>query len=764
MTRDSIRQRQTFAARKRHLGIGLLEVLLLLFILGGVLTAGALLLQNQTKKQEAEQQIRLLKQAESQLRGFAAAHYRLPCPAFADTDGVESCNKGAKGLLPWRTLGIDAANARGNLAKLAYLVQSSTLPLVPTDLTVAAHRFEPTDWDGKVIELDADVNSQDFCQALVMAADASSAGVNVTDGTNSRRIAYALAHPGHGDADGDGNLFDGRNANSSSEMELPEREHINGSYDDRVLAISFSELRKTFNCPSLTDSISGMALSVNVIDEVRAQKGWATASATVLTTINGVKLGVQAGKYIAAGITMTSSVAVLGTAVGQLASATLGCIFLAGCVDIPRALAATVAGTTATVQSGLAVAANAAAIASHAIATGITASVMIRAGLTIEDSNFDVHEAKDKACKASEDAKDELAKAETERTKATNAYNTALNTQGSAWGTMLSLAHTTVDQANKAAKPQTSVALTSKDHVFDELNAAIDDWLNKEIIKNNAKADLDRAKKIPSSTSSSGSSSYNDEMRDKLQDEIDEEKAKTEPDEEKIENLQNALDTLNEQIAAANSTAKQIQGLKDQIAELQKQINKETDADRLAELKSQQSSLRNQLATLDSGVDGKQAIFDDASSAARTAEIKLFGVNGDAGVREDVIWTFRIFYCVTTAEEKDKDGKVTKPASTDCNGNIDNRNAMRTAVDSYIDARKKSVTAKYKKDTAEGTYNNAASISSKTQASCALYTAKEDEMLDDFINNKPSDTTKNIPEWVGGGAILREADLKGGVK
>ncbi|MBV2235235.1 MAG: hypothetical protein KUL75_06775, partial [Sterolibacterium sp.] len=327
---------QRFAkARKHHHGIGLLEVLLLLFILGGALTAGALLLQNQTKKQEAEQQLHLLKQADSQLRGFAAAHYRLPCPAFADTDGVESCNKGSKGLLPWRTLGIDATNARGNLAKLAYLVQSSTLPLIPSDLTVAAHRFEPTDWDGEVIELAADVNSQDFCQALVMAADVSSAGVNVTDGTNSRRVAYALAHPGYGDADGDGQLFDGRNANSSGEMELPERERINGSYDDRVLAISFSDLSKAFNCQSLTDSISGMALSVNVIDEVRAQKGWATASATVLTTINGVKLGVQAGKYIAAGITMTSSVAVLGTAIGQLASASLGCIFLAGCVDIP---------------------------------------------------------------------------------------------------------------------------------------------------------------------------------------------------------------------------------------------------------------------------------------------------------------------------------------------------------------------------------------------------------------------------------------------
>lgn len=782
MTRQQWKQRQDrrwmAVLPSRMQGIGLLETLLLLFVLGGAVVAGSLWVQVQVNKQAAEQQTSLLKQADRQLRGYAAANYALPCPAFSNTDGVATCGRGAKGLLPWRTLGIDAADARGSLAKLGYITHTKAAALSPLDLTNAAHRFATQDWDGKKVDLDTlTINTLDFCDALKRAAaDVDTTTGKVSNGTTSRYVAYALAHPGMRDADGDGKLFDGLNATSATDFEFPERGTSSG-YDDQVLVTTFGDLAREGSCQTLMDSIDGLTLSVNVIDEVRNQKGWATAMATILTTVNIVKLGVQVIKTITSGIALGAAVTVLGTAVAELGAAILGCVFFVGCADIPRALAATVAGVAATVQGALAVAANVAADISHATATALTATVMIKAGLTIQDSNIDYTEAMNKSCKARDDAQGKLPVALKNKNDAIAEYNTNVTNQGNAWGDMLGLAHNLVAQANNAASPKTNKPVDRLDHLFyNPLNTDVDDWIAKERLKAEAEENLKKAKEIPSGSSSTKEAicdkdtnkTCNQLMIDKLQKQIDDEKAKptADQDTDKIKGLEDAITTLRNQTSAANSTAKQIQSLKDSIADLQTRIDNESDPAKKADLQNQQSSLQNQLATLDSGVDGKQAAFDAASKAARDAEIKLFGVNGNAGSKEDVIWTFwtALDYCVTTPAQYDKDGKKIKDESTDCSGRIDGRSAMRVKVTAYIDALKKSTTSAVKVSNNTQIYDQALDSYNQAETACQRYI----NMLPlPGVPNpwgKPTTTPQPVTDWMGAGDIMREAYKKGGVK
>jgi len=754
-------------------GIGLLETLLLLFVLGGAVVAGSLWVQVQVNKQAAEQQTSLLKQADRQLRGYAAAYYSLPCPAYSDTDGVATCGRDAKGLFPWRTLGVDAANARGGLARLGYTTHTNDVALNPKSLTNPAHRFDTKDWDGKVVTLDTDITTQDFCTALKWAAaDDDETTGKVSDGTNHRWVAYALAHPGARDADGNGNPFDGLNATSSTDFEFPERE-TSSSYDDQVLVTTFSDLAREGSCQGLMDSIDGMTLSVNVVDEVRAQKGWAVAGATILTAVNGIKLAVQIYKTVTSAQALAAAVAVLGVAVAELGAAVLGCFFLAGCADIPRALIATAVATAATVQGALAVAANVAADISHATATALTATVMIKAGLTIEDSNINYDEARKKACKAKDDANEKITDALDKKNTATTEYNTNISDQGTAWGNMLGLAHSLVDQANNAANPKTNYDVTRFDNVFySPLNVDIDDWINKEYLKTKAQDELDQAKKIPSGSSSSKEAicdestkkTCNQMLIDNLQKQIDDERAKPTPDQGKIDALNEAITNVNNQIAAGKTLAKQIQNLQNQIADFQTQINNEQDADKKADLQNKKAVLQQQLSMLDSGVAGKQAAFDAASDTARNAEIKLFGADGNHGSKEDVVWTFRIYYCYTTPAKYDKDGKKIKDESTDCNRNIDGRNAMREKVQAYIEALKKSSTSLKKKETNEGMYNQAVAARDQAATACQRYTDMMPDPMKPDTWGKPPSNTKPITDWMGAGDIMRAANKKGGVK
>ncbi|GHU31381.1 hypothetical protein AGMMS50256_19760 [Betaproteobacteria bacterium] len=88
------------------------------------------------------------------------------------------------------------------------------------------------------------INGLDFCaklRALQIAAPAPP----IT--ANSIPVAYALAHPGKLDANGDGNVFDGSNATAN--FEAPHQE-ATAIYDDQVLAAGFNELSARLSCPA----------------------------------------------------------------------------------------------------------------------------------------------------------------------------------------------------------------------------------------------------------------------------------------------------------------------------------------------------------------------------------------------------------------------------------------------------------------------------------------------------------------------------------
>ncbi|SIR73039.1 type II secretion system protein [Pseudacidovorax sp. RU35E] len=101
------------SSRARQAGLGLLEVVIAVLILG-LLAVAAWKFQHGVVLQtryEADQM--LVQRADRSIRAFMARQSRLPCPA-ADAGGTESCRTGmaaAPGFVPWRTLGLPDAGA-----------------------------------------------------------------------------------------------------------------------------------------------------------------------------------------------------------------------------------------------------------------------------------------------------------------------------------------------------------------------------------------------------------------------------------------------------------------------------------------------------------------------------------------------------------------------------------------------------------------------------------------------------------------------------
>ncbi len=101
------------SSRTRQAGLGLLEVVIAVLILG-LLAVAAWKFQHGVVLQtryEADQM--LVQRADRSIRAFMARQSRLPCPA-ADAGGTESCRTGmaaAPGFVPWRTLGLPDAGA-----------------------------------------------------------------------------------------------------------------------------------------------------------------------------------------------------------------------------------------------------------------------------------------------------------------------------------------------------------------------------------------------------------------------------------------------------------------------------------------------------------------------------------------------------------------------------------------------------------------------------------------------------------------------------
>lgn len=200
--------------------------------------------------------------ADQALLGFAAVHSRLPCPDTTG-DGQEDCAGNPVGRLPVVTLGL----VRADLAQMRYGVfrAAQTDPTLDADLAAnpAKDRFAPLIATGHPVvvltpSLRGNINGIDFCTALRSGAalPANSARLHIEDATGAmiKNVAYALALPGALDADNDGSAFDAPHA-SATGFASPARP-IGTAYDDRVLAVDFSQMFTRMSCAGVLAAAS----------------------------------------------------------------------------------------------------------------------------------------------------------------------------------------------------------------------------------------------------------------------------------------------------------------------------------------------------------------------------------------------------------------------------------------------------------------------------------------------------------------------------
>src|SRR5690606_33496308 len=162
------------------------------------------------------------------------------------------------------------------VGQLRYLVQRGAATY---DLASLGDSWRPLAYDenastfenmrGSAYGGNAILTLPDLCQRLNVAAgtalNGSMAQVNASP---ARAVAYALAHPGLSDAQGNNSPFDGVNGAAGNTMEDPARSPVLSTYDDLVLVRSFASLQQAFACEPLTQSIDTVALGLDVVEQV----------------------------------------------------------------------------------------------------------------------------------------------------------------------------------------------------------------------------------------------------------------------------------------------------------------------------------------------------------------------------------------------------------------------------------------------------------------------------------------------------------------
>lgn len=220
--------------RAEH-GFSLVEMAVVLAILGTIgLTMWRLLPLAGQAAATAGTPAAVLARAEHSLTGFARLHGRLPCPDISG-DGLENCaNPAQTGWLPLRTLGIVLPQ------RLRYGVSRQLAGGI--DLSAAQARYTPNWPDGSS---GTAVNGLDLCAGLRSAARAPGAS-SIVSAPGGAPLAFALAHPGAIDADGDGNPFDGANTVANTVAD-PSTAHST-AYDDLSRATGFGQLAAKLGC------------------------------------------------------------------------------------------------------------------------------------------------------------------------------------------------------------------------------------------------------------------------------------------------------------------------------------------------------------------------------------------------------------------------------------------------------------------------------------------------------------------------------------
>lgn len=368
-------------------GFGLLQVLLLISVLAGLAAIAYLQWRERAMVDSSRQERQALAQADRALIAFATVLHRLPCPA-TERDGFENCTETAqKGWLPSASLRLAGADPGIDVGQLRYMVQRQG---GGNDLSLLTDAWTPMEYSGNFSMRPTtgdDAYTQgietlaDFCQRLEVArATPDAPSLARVNASPFRSVAYALAHPGVGDANGDGDLFDGANSTANPNlMEDPARRPLLAMYNDLVLERSFSSLLSAFHCQPLLDSINTVALGHDVaghVGDMRSENIESAKRAVAFSTLAAIMTALDITQTVLEGISDATNSAVDWVA----CAASLG-LAVNFCTAAPI-------HTAATILVGGVVYANTAAVALNAIAAGIAGKALKLADGNAKDSDI----------------------------------------------------------------------------------------------------------------------------------------------------------------------------------------------------------------------------------------------------------------------------------------------------------------------------------------------------------------------------------------
>ncbi len=189
------------------------------------------------------------------IAGFAYSHGRLP---FPDNNGSGIENVGAtRGTIPHITLGLAEKPVNKQNIPIVYSIfrRSDANNQLDADLATGKDRLYallPAGTRVAALTPLNQTNTIDFCFALRTAANIPTnlaTSLYVSEPGYDRNVAYVLVDSGATDADGDGQLLDGRNATGLN-FDVASRA-MSQTYDDKVNSKDFSELFGVLACGSV---------------------------------------------------------------------------------------------------------------------------------------------------------------------------------------------------------------------------------------------------------------------------------------------------------------------------------------------------------------------------------------------------------------------------------------------------------------------------------------------------------------------------------
>jgi hypothetical protein len=398
-------------APTRQRGIGILQALLIIVLVGAAVVAGLTLLRAQQPADQAAKQEDALRWADEAIVAYAAANARLPCPVSSPSSAATACvAAGEKGWLPMRALEAVHPGGAGPTQPLRYVVYRGG---ADSDLAVATNTFSPYKWDRTQHAL-PDINGLDLCAKLGVAARETHAApranlartVDVSGATVN--VAYGLVAAGP--TPGAAGRFDGVNQAAGATVAAPSL-GSSSDYDDRTRVRDFNGLAQTLGCgfvdPANADGVAlaavdMLALAVDVSDEVNEQHEGNkedTQLAVVMASVSVVFAGINVAL---SGASIVNSVSTLATASSQLSAAIASCVVLVGCGLIPPYTAAVIAGSIAVGLATGATVLAAAAVVPTSVALGLTVEARDMAQQGLPSATIDLSSATQRTCLSAE--------------------------------------------------------------------------------------------------------------------------------------------------------------------------------------------------------------------------------------------------------------------------------------------------------------------------------------------------------------------------